>query len=194
MKYNAYNKRYNNLNIVMYSYFQNVSQLLSYQTMFILQEMENISNSLVEAMTNMFKVFCNCTVDFHNLSVNCSTSGNLLVRGVITGAEGNITASLLVDMLQVWLLTSTEEIKVTLGQDSFKVNTQCPPRVNSALPDLCDKLPVRVDLQEVDIVTTSKQQNLSSRSTSGVIVGGTLVGGMIVGFLGCIIVLCIGIW
>ena len=140
--------------------------------------MEYISNSLVEDITN--KVFSNFKVDFYNLTVNRSTSGNLLVRGVITGAEGNITASLLVDMLQVWLLTSTEEIRVTLRQQSFKVNTQCPPRVNSASPDLCDKLHVCV----VDI----------SRSTSGVIVGGTLVGGMILGVLGCIIVLCIGIW
>ena len=140
--------------------------------------MEYISNSLVEDITN--KVFSNFKVDFYNLTVNRSTSGNLLVRGVITGAEGNITASLLVDMLQVWLLTSTEEIRVTLGQQSFKVNSQCPPRVNSASPDLCDKLHVCV----VDI----------SRSTSGVIVGGTLVGGMILGVLGCIIVLCIGIW
>ena len=81
------------------------------------------------------------------------------MRGVITGAEGNITASLLVDMLQVWLLTSTEEIIVTLGQQSFIVNSQCPPRVNAASPDLCDKLHVDVDLQVVDTVTSSLEEH-----------------------------------
>ena len=126
----------------------------------------------------MFKAFCSCVITPYDLSANCSRAGNVLVRGVITGAEGNITASLLVDMLQVWLLTSTEEIIVTLGQQSFIVNSQCPPRVNSASPDLCDELAVATPLQQ----------------TNGGIVGGSFVGGMILGVLGCVVILCSGIW
>lgn len=110
--------------------------------------------------------------------------------GAVTGGSRNITAGLLVDMLQVWLLTSTEPITMTLEDHPFNLNTQCPARINSAVPDVCTKLPTKSTLCMEGNKTLIKEE----QGISGAIVGGGFVGGVVVGFLTCVIMLCIGIW
>ena len=108
------------------------------------------------------------------------------MKGAVIVGSRNITATSLVDMLQVWLITSTDPITMTIGKQTFRLNTHCPARINSAVPDVCTKLPTKS--------TPCMQRNTEGQGISGAIVGGGFVGGMVVGFLACVIILCVGIW
>ena len=57
---------------------------------------------------SLFKTVCDCTVDLEQVKVDCLATGNILLSGtaINSNSEGNITTSILLDMLQVWLLTS----------------------------------------------------------------------------------------
>ena len=61
---------------------------------------------------SLFKTirFCNCAVDLEQVNVDCLATGNMLLSGAViyTNSEGNVTASTLIDMLQVWLLIHRE--------------------------------------------------------------------------------------
>ena len=108
------------------------------------------------------------------------------MKGAVIVGSKNVTATILVDMLQVWLITSTDPITMTIGKQTFRLNTQCPPRINSAVPDVCTKLPTKS--------TPHMQGNIEGQGISGAIVGGGFVGGVVVGSLACVSILCFGIW
>ena len=150
------------------------------------QENEDVHFLLHEEITNIFEAFCPCVVDVNDISVICSTTGSLLVKGAVIVGSRNITATTLVDMLQVWLITSTDPITMTLEKQTFRLNMHCPVRINSAVPDVCTKLPTKS--------TICMQRNTEGQGISGAIVGGGFVGGVVVGFLACVIILCVGIW
>ena len=90
------------------------------------QENEDVHFLLHEEITNIFEAFCHCVVDVNDISVICSTTGSLLVKGAVIVGSRNITATTLVDMLQVWLITSTDPITMTIGKQTFRLNTHCP--------------------------------------------------------------------
>ena len=64
-----------------------------------------------EDIRSFFRTICDCTVDLEELRVDCFTTGNMLLSGTViySNSEGNVTASTLIDMLQVWLLTTTDD-------------------------------------------------------------------------------------
>ena len=103
----------------------------------------------------------------------------MLLSGTViySNSEGNITASTLIDMLQVWLLTTTDPT-ITLQHQPFKLITQCPARLTSATVDVCRNLSQK---PEVNV------------SAAGAI-GGSFIGGVLTGILACLITLCIGLW
>lgn len=119
------------------------------------------------------------------MRVECSTSGNILLSGTVvySNNEGYVTASTLIDMLQVWLLTSTNPV-ITLQNQSFNLITQCPVRLTSATVNACHNL---------KSVATSVASMASSCSVSAV-VGGSFIGGVLTGILACLATVCIGLW
>ena len=128
---------------------------------------------------SLFKTirFCNCAVDLEQVNVDCLATGNMLLSGAViyTNSEGNVTASTLIDMLQVWLLTSTDPT-ITLQHQLFKLITQCPARLTSATVDICRNLSQKPEV------------NVSAA------IGGSFIGGVLTGILACLITLCIGLW
>lgn len=146
-------------------------------------------NFLHEEITKIMKTSCGCEVDLYNISAVCTTTGNLLVRGVInSNKQGNITTGIIVDMLQVFLLTATDPVIVSIGQQSFKLNVHCPPRVNLASPSLCE------NVQQFMNDLEGNQQVQDDHYAGGSIIGGSFVGGMVAGFLTCVAILLFGIW
>ena len=143
-------------------------------------EIESV-HLLRDEITDTLRASCDCAADLYSLSVNCSSTGNLLVKGVVNSLS-NISAGMIVDMLQVRLLTSGEPLIITLGEQSFQLNTHCPTKVNLASPDVC-----------IQILEITKQV-VSQRNTIGGAVGGSFVGGMILGALACVIVLFTAVW
>ena len=138
-----------------------------------------------------FKTLCGCTVDLEDLLLDCSATGALLMTGTVvySNSEGNITSSTLVDMLQVWLLTSTNPV-IILNQQSFKLNAQCPPKLNSLSEHSCDNLVVSSALDLDNLVTSAS--NLESSEPA--VIGGSFIGGVVTGLFMCVAALCIGLW
>ena len=62
-----------------------------------------------------------------------------------SASEGNITASTLIDMLQVWLLTTTDDPILMLQHQPFnyKLISQCPVRLSSATVDAYHNLTLK---------------------------------------------------
>ena len=116
-------------------------------------------------------------MDLEQVSVDCFVTGNILLSGTViySNSEGNVTASTLIDMLQVWLLTSADPT-ITLQHQRFKLITQCPARLTSATVDVCRNLSQKPEV------------NVSAA------IGGSFIGGVLTGILACLITLCIGLW
>ena len=101
----------------------------------------------------------------------------MLLSGTViyTNSEGNITASTLIDMLQVWLLTTTDPT-ITLQHQPFKLISQCPVRLTLATVDICRNLTLKSD---------------SVVNVPAAIIGGSFIGGVLTGILACLVTLCI---
>lgn len=153
----------------------------------ITQKSEQDINFLHEKVTNILETSCGCVVDLYNITAACTMAGNLIVRGVVSSSnQSNTSASTAVDMLQVWLLTSTASIVVTIAQQSFNLNKQCPLRINLASPNMCENIS-SMDNSEVN------QQTQETCFGGGVMIG-SFVGGMVAGILTCVIIFFTGIW
>ena len=105
-------------------------------------------------------------------------TGNMLLSGIVTYSnnEGNVTASTLIDMLQVWLLASTNPV-IMLQNQPFKLITQCPVRLTSATEGACSNLKVATLV-----------------ANESAVIGGSFFGGVLTGVLACLVALCIGLW
>ena len=134
-------------------------------------------SSFHEAIMSLFKTICNCAVDLEQVKVDCLATGNMLLSGtmIYSNSEGNVTASTLIDMLQVWLLTSTDPT-ITLHLQPFKLISQCSVRLTLATVDICHNLTLK---PEVNVPA---------------IIGGSFIGGMLTEILSCLITLHIGLW
>ena len=115
------------------------------------------------------------------MTIDCIMTGNTLVSGTVTysNSEGNVTASVLIDMLQVWLVTSIDPV-IMIQELPFQLVTQCPVKLNSVTMDACSNL----------------KADTSSPMTScdpGVI-GGSFIGGVMTGIFACLVTLCIRLW
>ena len=117
-------------------------------------------------------------MDLEDVRVDCSMNRNMLLSGTViySNRDGNITASTLLDMLQVWLLTSTDPV-ITLQTQSFKLIAQCPVELNSETAEACLNLKLTIP-----------------ESIETAVIGGSFIGGVVAGILTCIVVLCIGLW
>lgn len=117
-------------------------------------------------------------MDLEHVRVDCSITGTMLLLGtaIYSNSEGNITASTLIDMLQVWLLASTNLV-IMLQNQPFKLITQCPVRLTPATVDACHNLKVAT------LVTNESA-----------VIGGSFIGGVLTGVLACLVTLCIGLW
>jgi hypothetical protein len=109
-------------------------------------------------------------------------TGNMLLSGTViySNSEGNVTASTLIDMLQVWLLTSTDPT-ITLQHQPYKLMFQCPTRLTSATVDICQSL-------------TQKPEVATQVANESAAIGGSFVGGVLTGITACLVTLCIGLW
>ena len=125
----------------------------------------------------LFKTVCDCTVDLEQVKVDCLATENMLLSGTVikSNSEGNVTASTLIDMLQVWLLTSTDPT-ITLQHQPFKLISQCPVRLTLATVDICRNLTLKTEV------------NVSAA------IGGTFIGGVLTGIMACLVTLFIGLW
>ena len=85
-------------------------------------------SSFHEAIMSLFKTVCDCTVDLEQVKVDCLATENMLLSGTVinSNSEGNITASTLIDMLQVWILTTTDDPILMLQHQPFKLISQYP--------------------------------------------------------------------
>ena len=119
-------------------------------------------------------------MDLEQVRADCSVTGNVLLSGTViylnTDSEGNITASTLVDMLQVWPLASTNPV-IMLQNQPFKLIPQCPVRLTSATVDACRNL---------EVATLVANQSA--------VIGGSFIGGVLTGVLVCLVTLCIRLW
>ena len=126
---------------------------------------------------SLFKTVCDCTVDLEQVKVDCLATENMLLSGTVinSNSEGNVTASTLIDMLQVWLLTSTDPT-ITLQHQPFKLISQCPVRLTLATVDICRNLTLKTEV------------NVSAA------IGGSFIGGVLTGIMACLVTLFIGLW
>ena len=131
-----------------------------------------------EDIKNLFKTICDCSVDLEYMKIDCLITGNMLLTGTVvySNSHRNVTASTLIDMLQVWLLTSTKPV-IMLQNQPFKLITQCPVKLTLATIDACSNLKVAV-----------------SGSSESAVIGGSFIGGVLTGILACLVTLCIGLW
>jgi hypothetical protein len=109
-------------------------------------------------------------------------AGNMLLSGTViySNSGGNVTASTLIDVIQVWLLMSTDPT-IMLQHQSFKLITQCPTRLTSATVDVCQNL-------------TQKSEVAAQVTNESAAIGGSFIGGVLTGILACLVTLCIGLW
>ena len=142
-------------------------------------------SAVYEDIQSFFEAICDCLVDLEQVRVECSTSGDILLSGTVvySNNEGYVTASTLIDMLQVWLLTSTNPV-ITLQNQSFNLITQCPVRLTSATVNAC---------RDLKPVAASVDRRTASCSVSAA-VSGSFIGGVLTGILACLATVCIGLW
>ena len=116
----------------------------------------------------------------------------MLLSGTViySNSEGNITASMLIDMLQVWLLTSTD-LTITLQLQPFKLIAQCPARLTSATVDVCQNLTQKTEAATQVVNETVAKESVVHEPAA---IGGSFIGGMLTGILACLVTLCIGLW
>ena len=140
-----------------------------------------VDTVVYEDIRNLFKRVSDCTVDLEDVRIGCSMTGSIQLSGTViySNSEGNVTASTLIDILQVWLLTSTDPV-ITLQQQRFKLIAKCPVKLNSATVDVCSNLTV------VGVA--------ASEANEPAVIGGSFIGGVVTGILTCAVLLCIGLW
>ena len=142
---------------------------------------QKVDATFYEDIRNLFKTVCDCRVDLEDVRVDCSMTGNIgmLLSGkvIYSNSEGNITASTLIDILQVWLLTSADPV-IMIKHQQLKLIAQCPVELNSETAEACLNLKLMIP-----------------ESIESSIIGGSFIGGVVAGILTCIIiaVLCIGL-
>ena len=140
--------------------------------------MQKVNSAFYEDIKTLFKNVCDCSVDLEYLRTDCSKTGTMLLSGTViySNSEGNITASTLIDMLQVWLPMSTDPV-IMLQQQPFKLITQCPIKLTSATLDACSNLKVATPV-----------------TSESAVIGGSFLGGVLTGILDSSVTLCIGLW
>ena len=99
----------------------------------------------------------------------------MLLSGTViySNSEGNVTASTLIDMLQVWLLTTTDDPILMLQHQPFKLISQCPVRLSSATVDACHNLTLKPFSEAATQVAND----------SAPIIGGSFIGGVLIGIM-----------
>ena len=142
---------------------------------------QKVNSALYESIRSLFKNICDYSVDLEHVRANCSRTGTMLLSGTVvySNSEGNITASTLIDMLQVWLLMSTDPVVMLRQQHPFKLITRCPVKLTSATVDACNNL---------------KGVTVTPLTSESAVIGGSFLGGVLTGILACLVALCIGLW
>ena len=105
---------------------------------------------------------------------------------VYSSDNGSITASMLVDMLQTWLLTS-DNISTTVDDSLVQFSRTCPTRLTPQTIGACTRpLPPRVECEHPTVTHVSD-------SDGGAIAGG-FIGGLLVGIIIYTAVIGVGLW
>ena len=111
---------------------------------------------------------------------------------VYSSDNGSLTASMLVDMLQTWLLTS-DNISTTADESLVEFSRTCPTRLTPQTTGACARpLPARVEY-ETPHVSECEQPTVAHISDGGAIAGG-FIGGLLVGIAIFGAVIGVGIW
>ena len=139
---------------------------------------QKVNSAFYEDIKTLFNNVCDCSVDLEHLRADCSITGTMLLSGTViySNSEGNIMASTLIDMLQVWLLTSTDPV-IMLQQQPFKLITQCPIKLTLATLDACSNLKAATPV-----------------TSESAVIGGSFIGGVLTGVFASLVTLCIGLW
>ena len=156
-------------------------------------------------MTNIVQDFCHCNITADNLqdsSLTCSQSGDSTVFTsslVYSSDNGSITASMLVDMLQTWLLTS-DNITTTVDDSLVQFSRTCPTRLTPQTTGTCTRpLSPRVECEHPtathasDTGVTQPTVTHISDTDSGAIAGG-FTGGLLIGIIIFAAVIGVGLW
>ena len=148
---------------------------------------------------------CNITADsLQDSSLACSQTGDSTVFTsslVYSSDDGSITASMLVDMLQTWLLTS-DNISTTVDDSLVQFSKTCPTRLTPQTIGACTRpLPPRVECEHPPTATHVSDTGVTQptaphvfgvvaiASTAGAFGGGLVVGIVIFGA-----VIAVGLW
>ena len=135
--------------------------------------------SVSQAMTSIFQELCNCNItaaSFRDVTLTCSptsveTGGLALFTSslIYSSDNGSITASMLVDMLQAWLLTS-DNISAAVDGSLVEFSRTCPTKLSTLTTGVCTNMPPppAMDCGIVHVSTTD---------------GGAIVGAFIAGLL-----------
>ena len=140
---------------------------------------------------NIIQALCHCNITADSLqdsSLTCSQTGDSTVFNsslVYSSDDGTITASMLVDMLQTWLLTS-DNISTTVDDSLVQFSKTCPTRLTPQTTGACTRpLPPRVECEMPTATHTSDD--------GGAIAGG-FIGGLLVGIIIYTAVIGVGLW
>ena len=105
---------------------------------------------------------------------------------VYSSDNGSTTASMLVDMLQTWLLTS-DNTSTTVDESLVEFSRTCPTRLTPQTTSACTRpLPPRVECKTPTVAHIS---DIDGGAIAGGFIGGLLVG---IAIFGAII--GVGIW
>ena len=114
--------------------------------------------------------------------------------------DGSITASVLVDMLQTWLLTS-DNISTTVDDSLVQFSKTCPTRLTPHTTGACTRpLSCRVECEHPTATHTSDTGVTQSTATHvfGVVAiastAGAFGGGLVVGIVIFGAVIAVGLW
>ena len=118
---------------------------------------------------------------------------------VYSSDNGSITASMLVDMLQTWLLTS-DNISTTVDNSLVQFSKTCPTRLTPQTIGACTRpLPPRVECEHPTVTHVSDtgvtQPTVGHVSdTDGGVIAGGFIGGLLIGIIIYTAVIGVGLW
>ena len=152
------------------------------------------TRTISRAVMNIIQDLCHCNITADSLQNSsltpCSQTGDSTVFTsslVYSSDNGSITASMLVDMLQTWLLTS-DNISTTVDDSLVQFSRTCPTRLTPQTIGACTRpLPPRVECEHP--TATHAFGVVAIASTAGAFGGGLLVGIVIFGA-----VIAVGLW
>ena len=105
---------------------------------------------VIQAMTSIFQELCDCNMtaaSFRDFTLTCSptsveTGGLALFTSslIYSSDNGSITAGMLVDMLQAWLLTS-DNISAAIDGSLVEFSRTCPTKLSTLTTGVCTNMP-----------------------------------------------------